>query len=179
MWDLNRDIAANMGTWMHFTFEAYLNRMPIPEDGVEMGLFLRFLGWLEGLTAYRTEWTIWGDEERLAGSIDFVAITPQSTLVIFDWKRSKSLRDKYTNRYQSMAGELSHIPDCQGMHYRLQLNAYRYLLQKYYDHTVSGMFVVRTHPDNSPEPWVDDVPIMEQEIEYVMACQRIGGGEGM
>jgi len=179
MWDLNRDIAANMGTWMHFTFEAYLNRMPIPEDGVEMGLFLRFLGGLEGLTAYRTEWTIWGDEERLAGSIDFVAITPQSTLVIFDWKRSKSLRDKYTNRYQSMAGELSHIPDCQGMHYRLQLNAYRYLLQKYYDHTVSGMFVVCTHPDNSPEPWVDDVPIMEQEIEYVMACQRIGGGEGM
>ena len=58
------------------------------------------------------------------------------------------------------------------MHYRLHLNAYRYLLQRYYGHTVSGMFVVCTHPDKHPEAWVDPVPVMDAEIQYVVECQR-------
>jgi hypothetical protein len=59
-------------------------------------LFLRYIVSLTGLTAYRTEWTIFGEEERIAGSIDFVALKETGELVLFDWKRSKCLRDKYT-----------------------------------------------------------------------------------
>jgi RecB family endonuclease NucS len=44
-----------------------------------------------GLTAYRSEWVVWGDEEWLAGCIDFVAMQPDGHLVIIDWKRSKAL----------------------------------------------------------------------------------------
>jgi hypothetical protein len=44
------------------------------------------------LTAFRTEWTVWAEEEWLAGSIDFVAIDSAGFLHIFDWKRSKGLR---------------------------------------------------------------------------------------
>ena len=54
-----------------------------------MTLFLKFVRTLAGLTAFRTEWTIYGEEERLAGSIDFVAEDKQGNLVLFDWQRSK------------------------------------------------------------------------------------------
>ncbi len=73
MWDVNRVVAANKGTWMHFTIEAWLNRVPISDDSVESALFRKFARTLGGLTAYRTEWTIFGEDELLAGSIDFVA----------------------------------------------------------------------------------------------------------
>jgi hypothetical protein len=44
-----------------------------------------------GLTSFRTEWQIWGTEEWLAGSVDFVAINESGELHIFDWKRSRNL----------------------------------------------------------------------------------------
>ena len=49
----------------------------------------------------------------------------------------------------------------------MQFNAYRYLLQRYHGHTISGMFVVCLRPDNYPEPFVDQMPVMEAAIEYV------------
>ena len=71
-----------------------------------------------------------------------------------------------------MLPPLGHIEDCQGMHYRLQLNAYRYILQTYYDFIVSGMYVVCTHPDNAPHAFVDDVLVLQEDIEALMQIQR-------
>ena len=98
-WRVNRDTAARKGTWMHWRFEAYLNRAPIPEEGLEFQLFREYLGTLRGLAAFRTEWTIFAEAEWLAGSIDFVAKDVNGHLVLFDWKRSKGLSGKYTNRH--------------------------------------------------------------------------------
>jgi hypothetical protein len=127
---------------------------------------------LKGVTAYRTEWTIFGEEERLAGSIDFVAKMPNGDLVLFDWKRSKVLRTKYVNKFQSMKAPLHHLEDCQGNHYRLQLNCYKYLLEKYYGQIVVSMHVVCCHPDNGDYAFVDDVPVMKNEAEAMMSYQR-------
>ena len=62
----------------------YLNRCDVPDDTPEMNLFLRYIGTLSGLKAYRTGWSIYGDDERLAGSIDFVAEDANGDLVLFD-----------------------------------------------------------------------------------------------
>ncbi len=171
-WADHRDEAANAGTWMHFTFECWLNRVTVDEDTDEMKLLLKFAWSLRGLRALRTEWQIYGDEERLAGSIDFVASNEQGGLVLFDWTRSKTLRSKYVNVFQKMLPPLQHVDDCLGMHYRIQLNAYRYILQKYYGHRVDGMFVVCTHPDNGSTAFVDTVPVMYDEVESMMEEQR-------
>ena len=72
-----------------------------------------------------------------------------------------------------MLGELYHLDDCAGVHYRLQLNCYRYILQKYYGATVVGMYVVGTHPDNGDQAFVDDVPIMDAEVQVLMKAQRM------
>lgn len=66
-----------------------LNRYPVDATTPEMGLFLSFIKSLHGLHANRTEWMIFGEEERLAGSIDFVATDGAGKLHLFDWKRSK------------------------------------------------------------------------------------------
>jgi len=121
-WDLNRNSAANQGTWMHYLLEAWLNRCSTPGDSVEETLFLNFAKTLEGLTAYRTEWAIFGEAENLAGSIDFTAIDSMGRLHLFDWKRSKDLKSKYSCRFRQMRDPLNHLDDCSGIHYRLQLN---------------------------------------------------------
>eukprot|EP00959_Pyramimonas_sp_CCMP1952_P278884 5831152-Pyramimonas_sp.AAC.1 len=72
-WRLNGAEAARQGTWMHWTFEAYLNRVPVSDESVEFNLFSTFLRSLGGLVAFRTEWAIVAESEGLAGSIDFVA----------------------------------------------------------------------------------------------------------
>ena len=72
-----------------------------------------------------------------------------------------------------MLGELYHLDDCTGVHYRLQLNCNRYILQKYYGATVVGMYVVGTHPDNGDQAFVDDVPIMDAEVQVLMKAQRM------
>ncbi len=90
MWDKNREEAALAGTWMHWRFEAWLNRVPVPEEGPEFTLFLRYVGTLRGLVAFRTEWTIFADREHLAGSVDFAARDAAGSLCLFDWKRSRT-----------------------------------------------------------------------------------------
>ena len=37
---------------------------------------------------------------------------------------------------------------------------------------MSGMWVVRIHPDNEDEPFIDDVPAMPVETEALMSWQR-------
>jgi hypothetical protein len=111
MWHDNGVDAANRGTFMHLTFELYLNGAPINFYSVELDIFLRYLLTLERLVAYRTEWTIWATDERLAGSIDFVARKSNGHFVLFDWKRSKQLSTKYSNNWRNMKAPLEHLED--------------------------------------------------------------------
>ena len=99
---------------MHWNFEAWINRVQVSEDSDEMRLFLPVMRSLEGLEAYRTEWMIYASSERLAGSIDFVARKTDGSLILYDWKRSKDLRNKYTSPWRQMNGPLRHLDDCAG-----------------------------------------------------------------
>ena len=96
-------------------------------------------------------------------------------MIIIDWKRSKDLGAKYENNYANMLPPLHHLPDCKGIHYRLQLNVYRYILEQYYDLTVSLMLVVSVHPDCGDRPFVDIVPKMEDEVSALVdyQCSRV------
>ncbi|CAE8585574.1 unnamed protein product [Polarella glacialis] len=170
-WDDHRISAANCGTWTHLAFEFHLNRCCLLEESVELRMFIKYLSTLDGLSAYRTEWTIYGEDGHLAGSIDFVARTSSGDIVLFDWKRSKSLRSKHSNQFQTMLGPLQHLPDCGGWHDRIQLNCYNLLLEKYYGCNVTAMYVACTHPDNSDKAFVDEVPNLYHETLAVMQDQ--------
>ena len=171
---MNATDASTRGTWMHLQVERLLNSGIVHLDCAEMQLFMKFLrADAPKLTAYRTEWCIYGDDEQLAGSIDFVAQAEKGGVVLFDWKRSKNLQQKYTSRWSSMKQPLQHLDDCSGIHYRLQLNLCKFLLEKYYGLQVVGMFVACFHPDNAiAGPFVDAVPAMTKEVDAMLRFHK-------
>ena len=171
-WDANCRDAAHRGTWMHYRCEAWLNRIPVDDISPEFTLFLGFVYSLGGLTAYRTEWVIYSEAERLAGSIDFVAIDCNGHLALFDWKRSKDLRSKFQNRFSRMQIPLDHLDDCAGNHYKLQLNLYRWMLETHYGVVVRAMYIVGLHPDNGENAFVYEVPRMQAEVDVLLQIQR-------
>ncbi|CAJ1376877.1 unnamed protein product, partial [Effrenium voratum] len=128
-WRENGETAAAAGTWVHLLCECVLNGGTVTGVSEEMRSFNAFLRSTQPLIAYRTEWCIWASAEKIAGSIDFVAQDAQGDLVLFDWKRTKGLPDKFENRFACMKPPLGHLPDATGVKYRLQLNIYKRILE--------------------------------------------------
>ncbi|CAE7311176.1 unnamed protein product, partial [Symbiodinium necroappetens] len=179
MWNIAGREAAHQGTHMHYLFEALLNGHSVPAVSPEVRMLQAFLhNAAANSKAWRTEWTIFGDVERIAGSIDFCMQLPDGSMMLVDWKRTSGLPGKY-HSYQAMRSPISHIADCAGMHYRLQLNVYRHLLEKYYNLRVSRMMVVCCHPEHYPKAFVDDVPRLEKETEDLLHawCDVSGGSD--
>lgn len=52
-----------------------------------------------------------------------------NSLIIVDYKSNKEIKFK-PYKGQKMTGVLSHLDDCNYIHYSLQLNGYQYILEK-------------------------------------------------
>ena len=175
MWKRNGEVASRVGTWAHLQCECVLNGGQVSSLSPEMSCLSRFLQTSGQLLARRTEWSIWATDEKLAGAIDFCATDPNGCLVLVDWKRSKNLKTKYFTSFKQMKGDLSHIPDAVGWKYRLQLNLYKYIIEKYYGFFVSRMLVVDIHPDAHEDPFVDEVPNMQMDVRQILRARQVGG----
>ena len=150
----------------------------VPTTSPEFAMLKKFLHSMTGWKAYRTELVIYGERENLGGSIDLCAVNASGELAIIDWKRTSALATKYGSP-QMMKVPLSHLPDCAGQRYRLQLNSYRYILESYYGFRVARMLIVCTHPDNQAHPFVDEVPRMDAEVSSMMQVWREFAVEGL
>ena len=175
VWDNKRNAAANSGTWMHAMLEHLLNGykiQPGPMRG-ELDAVITFLSKLGNMEVFRTEWCICAPEEDLAGSIDLVLKDKDADIYhLVDWKRSEKLQDKYFSYGKKMISPLHEVDDCQGQHYRLQLNIYKWILERYYNISVATMKVVCVHPRYLPGGFVDDVPEMQSIVGALMQCCR-------
>lgn len=171
MWNANGLLARNQGTEAHLQMELWLNSEPTRADCPELQMGLRFLlDYLvpHGDRAFATEKEIFGEEEDIAGTIDFVARTTEDHVILVDWKRSKKLSGDMTG-YKKLAAPLDHLDDCHGAKYAIQLSGYQYLFEKYYGETVDDRILVSIYPD---DPFVFSVPYLKDEIEYLMACRQ-------
>lgn len=148
MWDKNRDEAANAGTLMHYDIECYYNECPNVNTSIEYEYFMNFTKAFPELKAYRTEWTVFHEELRLAGSIDMVFENEEGDLLIYDWKRSREIVKTSNWNKCSSNPVISHIPDTNYWHYCLQLNTYKAILESKYDKKVVGLYLVCLHPEN-------------------------------
>ena len=91
---------------------------------------------------------------------------PDGTLDICDWKRCKEI--KKHNPWQSAKTTcIEHLPDTNFWHYTLQLNTYKYLLEKNYDKKIKNMYLICLHP-SKPSYIKYTVPYLPQEIEDLM-----------
>jgi hypothetical protein len=109
------------------------------------------------LKPYRTEWTVFHEEARIAGSIDMVyEISPTEEtaaspppLVIYDWKRCREItKTNAANKFATHPA-IEHLPDTNFWHYALQLNIYKYILQNKYGKTVTDLYLIVLHPESS------------------------------
>ena len=148
MWDKNRDEAALAGTNMHYDIECYYNECPNENNSIEYEYFRNFLAAFPELKPYRTEWTVFHEELKLAGSIDMVLENPDGTLLIYDWKRCKEIVK--ANGFNKWGNKecIEHLPDTNYWHYCLQLNTYKAILEEKYGKTVTVLYLVCLHPEN-------------------------------
>jgi ATP-dependent exoDNAse (exonuclease V) beta subunit len=148
-WELNRDSAANAGTLMHLNIEKYYNGVTFDDTSIEFQYFQNFLLDYPFLEAFRTEWIIFDEELKISGSVDMVfRDTRTGEYSIYDWKRSKAI--EYTSFYNKKAliECLRDVPDTNFYHYSLQLNTYKFLLEKNYGIKIKDLVLVVLHPDN-------------------------------
>ena len=172
LWAQARRVGAARGTWMHAQIECLLNGGCVTSCSLEVAKFLRFVadGGLGSACVFRTEWRIYATDESVAGSIDFVAREPNGSLVLFDWKRARKLHEKDNSFGKFMKSPVSHVPDAALFQYRLQLNLYKWILERYYSMRVAAMYVVSLHPDD--RTYVDNVPDMQADANAIMTYQR-------
>jgi len=154
LWDNNKNEASSAGTGMHLGIEQFMNGAydiidPALKSTNEWKYFTNFWNDVSGdLVPFRTEWNVWSEEYKLAGSIDMVFYRKSDdSYVIYDWKRSKEI--KKTNDWENAHEPISHLPNTNYWQYTLQLNAYRWFLETYYGLKISDMAIVVFHPDNS------------------------------
>ena len=166
-WKNDGRAASEAGTIMHLNIEYFYNGLDVDEDdsSLEWAYFKQFeekVG--SSLNPYRTEWMVWDQELRLAGSVDMIFENPDGTLQIYDWKRSKEI--KKDNRWDSALVDcISHLPNANFWHYSLQLNTYKYIIEKNYGKKVTDMFLVCLHPNNKNDSYIRyEVHNMTQEM---------------
>lgn len=139
--------ASEAGTRLHYNIECFYNKIDITDDSIEYKFFKEFVKDYQHLKPFRTEWMIYDEEIKLAGSVDMLFKNDDGTLDIYDWKRSKNI--KRENPWQSALTKcIEHIPDSNFWHYCLQLNTYKTILEKNYGVKIRDMYIVCLHPNN-------------------------------
>jgi len=144
---------------------------------IEYGYFKNFLQACPDLKPYRTEWMIYDEELRLAGSIDMVYENPDGSLMIYDWKRAKEIVKATGFMKYAVVECIAHIPDTNFWHYALQLNTYKALLEKNYGKTVTKLALVCLHPTKKNFE-VIPVPFLVDELKALFAL-RLQGLQGL
>jgi len=169
-WDEIGLQARNRGTWTHRNIELMLNHQPHSEvpEMPQFRDFQRDVILARDITPYRTEWRVAAPDVELGGSVDFVGRLPGGGFVLMDWKRSKKVPDSMTQNFgKKCKAPVSHLPDCDGSKYSLQLNLYRYILRRYYEIQIEEMLLVSFHPD-LPGYFLAEIPVMDQEIQDIV-----------
>ena len=186
-WETNRDNSATAGTNLHFEIECFMNNPLLSSNYTNKELgdiymiinknshhtkpsewkqFINFIRDHPDLKPYRTEWLIYDEDAKVAGSIDMVFENSDGTLSIYDWKRSKDISKVNNWNKFSTHTVICHLPDSKFWHYSLQLNTYKYILETKYGKKIRDLFLVKLHPDNETKNYeVISVPNLYSEIE--------------
>ena len=176
-WNKNALSVSGQGTNLHFDIECFMNQDIVDEESnepisythadllevyideiqqgnapvnisKEWGYFLQFIKDTPHLKPYRTEWTIYNEDIKMAGSIDMVYENPDGSLSIYDWKRVKEINKTNNFKTYAITESIDYIPDTNFWHYSLQLNSYKLLLESKYNKKITDLYLVKLHPEN-------------------------------
>ena len=176
-WEAEGAKSRRLGTAMHERIEHYyINGGDDGEDTDVFGLFRAFSACVR-LHPYRTEWRIYDEDFDIAGTLDFLELTPDGVFNIWDWKRSSKLvtpegglilRNKMG---KTGFHPVCHLPDTPYYHYALQLSIYRFILERKYGIKVTGLNLGVFHPAHHC-PWSIAMPYLETEARWILSSHK-------
>jgi hypothetical protein len=175
MWAQSGKDASAAGTKLHKAIEDFFNKREINDENVvsstEFQYFLNFIKDFPELKPYRTEWEVFQEDHKIAGSIDMLFENDDSTLTIYDWKRSKNIR--MTNRFEKgKEFNTKHLDNCNFVHYSMQLNVYKYFLESKYSKKIRDMYILVLHPNNNNYKRYA-IPDMQEDIRAILSPKEI------
>lgn len=168
-WKANGTRASHLGTERHHLAECFFNGMPFRWWEPDMRVLFEFCHTHllpRGIVAFNTEKEIVCADADVAGSIDLILYDPATkTHHLVDFKRSDKLESQLRG-YRKMGPPFTHLDDCKGAGYALQLSIYQYILEREYGMTMGDRVLLSLHAD---KPFVTSVPYLKAETEYIMA----------
>jgi len=176
LWNDNGKESSSNGTQLHKSIELFYNgdidyiyNDVIPK---EFNHFLKFNESIKNrLKPYRTEWSIFRKDLFLAGQLDMLyeIIDKPGEFALYDWKRSKEI--KFENKFEKGFDGLKHLENCNYIHYSIQLNIYKRILETLYNINVKEMTLVILHPDNDTFIIIN-VYEMSKEIDFLFKDRK-------
>ena len=184
--------AASLGTALHYAIECFMNiadkasttdpttHMVYHTEGSvyaspEWSYFLEFTRAFPDLKPYRTEWRIYDEDIKLAGSIDMVYENEDGTLSIYDWKRCKEISKTNAFKKHAKTACINYLPDTNFWHYSLQLNTYKAILERKYGKIIKDLYLVQLHEENPRKTFeLIKVADLSAEIEKLFELRRGG-----
>jgi hypothetical protein len=164
------------GTQMHLDIEYFYNDMPQENTSQEYAHFMSFHADFQrefpNYRPYRTEWTVFYKDLKLAGSVDMIFENIEDgTLMIYDWKRVKSIDYEAFDNETATAPCLEGMPNSKFWHYSLQLNTYKAIIEAQYDKKVTRLVLVRLYPD-APSYELHECHDLQEEVKILFENRR-------
>ena len=173
-WEAKGQQARDLGTLMHDRIERYYLGEPLEAGVYADPTFSHFLNFADErkLHPYRSEWRIFSEQFKIAGTLDFLSVTPEGEFEIYDWKRSTKVVDPMgrviDNSYRRTAEyPLGNVADTTFNHYALQVSIYRFILAAHYGINVSRAYLGVFHPD-MPSHYCVELPYLGEEVNKLL-----------
>ena len=162
---------AAMGTALHAKIEHYLNgNESALDDTVECQQFRNFLAEHAWFNVHRTEWRIFDHDLLISGTIDCVSFVSDGMVDLIDFKRYKDVHEsgKKPSKFKHPLGHLhaSHVNTT-----AIQLNLYKYILERHYGLRVRNMHLLAMHPNYTNYQLIP-MPHLSKEIDALLSLHQ-------
>lgn len=147
------DQKAQLGTFVHNALENYVKNGDVNYHS----MVLSGIMWLNMVLGYQrytcyTEQIIGVPQLHLAGTIDLLVYDKKTnSYIIADWKTNESIYKFGFNGSKGNHWATVIKPDCNFTHYSLQLSLYAWILRKFYNMNVRGLYLIHLRPSNTPK----------------------------
>jgi hypothetical protein len=144
-WDEKKEFACTMGTDVHDYAESVILKKAPKEPTSPKATKLRatvdkYFKDHPTLTPQFTEIRLAMPVHGVAGTVDLIMKSDNGKTFLYDWKTSKQINQKDFFK-KKMRHFLSHLDDCNYVHYSLQMYIYKYMLESK-GYKIDGCYVI-------------------------------------
>lgn len=154
------DKKAENGTNVHNEIDNYIRNDEAPKLRKSILAVNWLRNYLNNDHEIYSENIVFAKKLELAGTVDLLVYNKSTdSYEIFDWKTSKKIdKSSYGNKTGTTKAT-SNLMDCNYIHYSLQLSLYRYILEEYYNLSISKITILH----------INDTDVIHHESKYYKA----------